>query len=573
MANLIYLIPAYQPSEELLELVNQLRSQTGEPILIVNDGSGADWDNLFEKLACLPNIQVLRHYVNLGKGAALKTLFNYALVHFPQIVGSVSLDADGQHRAGDAVEMGRWLCLQPQHLVLGCREFGQQHKIPLRSRFGNQVTQKVFRFLTGVNISDTQTGLRGIPKSLMSSMLRVSSSGYDFETNMLIAAVQQGIGIKEYPIPTIYINENEGSHFNPLLDSIRIYFVFIRFAFVSLVTAFVDFLVFALAHSLTGSLLTASISGRIVAGTLNFLVSKRLVFLSKGRVLPEALRYGALVAFFLFLSNSAISVLVRHSGMNVYLSKFLVETALFLISFTAQRLIIFPVSTVAATAKASASASASASVRTNWDAYYQRPFKASSITRKITTRRILDCLRDYGGDQKDPVILELGGGNSCVYRSIVKGLQPRKYVIIDNNRIGLNKFTETYSDAQSVDLIEGDVLDLQHLPQKADICFSIGLIEHFSKPDTQKAVHAHFDCIGPEGLVLITFPTPTWLYQITRTIAETLNLWQFPDERPCTMKEVVTHLQEKGEILHSSIIWPIFLTQGVIVARPLGKSG
>lgn len=558
MLKAVYLIPAYQPSERLIDLVHHLRSLTPDPILVVNDGSNDDRAILFEKIGQLPHVTVLRHAINLGKGAALKTAFNYSLVHFPDATGSITLDADGQHRPQEAVQIGRLLTLKPGHLILGCREFDQKYKVPFRSRFGNQLTQKVFKFLTGVEISDTQTGLRGIPRSLMASMLRTSSSGYDFETDMLINAVQQGIKISEFSIPTIYIDGNASSHFDPLRDSIRIYFVFIRFAFASIATAIVDLAAFVLAHWATGNLLTASVSGRIVSGTFNFTVSKRLVFLSRGRVLPEVIRYITLVAFFLFLSNSGISVLVRRLGMNVYFAKVLVETSLFLLSFTVQRLIIFPTS--ASTIDGSA---------TDWDAYYQKPFKTASVTRRITTQRILTCFRRYGNDLKDPVILELGGGNSCVYGEISESIRPKKYVIIDKNKKGLEKFNDTYPSAQAVELIEDDVLELKKIPQKADICFSIGLIEHFSVNDTKRAIRAHFECIGPDGLVLITFPTPTWLYRITRGAAEALNLWKFPDERPCTLDEVTSEIKNFAEILHSSIIWPIFLTQGLIVAKPL----
>ena len=554
MSQVVFIIPAYQPSDQLLGLVRQLRSVTPNPIVIVNDGSSSDRNAVFEGAKALSNVTILQHATNLGKGAALKTAFNHSLVQYPEAKGAITLDADGQHRVEDAIRVGQKLCSEPLNLILGCRKFDREHDVPFRSRFGNQLTRKVFKALTGVAVSDTQTGLRGIPSGFMRTMLRVVSSGYDFETDMLIAAVRQGILIREVLIPTIYLDGNSSSHFNPLLDSIRIYFVFIRFAFASIATAILDFSVFALAHLSTQNILAASISGRVVAGSFNFMVSKRMVFLSRGRFFPEFLRYTALVGFFLFLSNSAISALVRRLGMNVYVAKVLVESSLFFVSFTAQRLVVFPVSTEEGT--------------TDWDAYYQKPFKTSSVTRKITIRRILNCFRLYGSHLETPSVLELGGGNSCIYGAIEQSLQPKKYIVVDKNRTGLKKFFETYPDARSVELVEGDVLNLKQPLQKADICFSIGLIEHFSKNGTADAIRAHFSCVNSDGLVLITFPTPTWLYRITRGIAETLNLWQFPDERPCTLDEITTQVKHFGDVVHCSIIWPIFLTQGLIVARP-----
>lgn len=554
MPTLVFIIPAYQPSAQLVVLVEQLRSLSKHPILVVNDGSKPGLNSIFDTLKKISGVTVLQHATNLGKGAALKFGFNDSLVRYPELIGVVTLDADGQHRPEDAIRVGESLMTESGSLVLGCRKFSLDQQVPLRSRFGNQLTRGIFKVLTGVPISDTQTGLRGIPKELMLHMLRVPSTGYDFETDMLMTAVRYGFNIRQIDIPTIYIDGNSSSHFNPLLDSFRIYFVFIRFIFASVATSILDFIVFAIAHVLTGNILTASLSGRLVAGTFNFAVSKRLVFLSRGSFLPELIRYASLVAFFLFISNAAIQVLVQSLGINVYFSKALVETSLFLLSFTAQRMIVFPTSV-------------SSAKNTDWDAYYRKPFRASSLTRKITIGRILDCFHEFGNHLKTPSVVELGGGNSCIYGDLVDSLRPTHYTILDKNAIGLKKFFETYPHAQNVELLEGDILMLNQPTPKAEICFSIGLIEHFSEVGTAQAIRAHFECVEPNGLVLITFPTPTWLYRITRGLAEALNLWQFPDERPCSLDEVVNQVKNYGHVLHCSIIWPIFLTQGLIVAQ------
>ncbi|MGQ0594586.1 MAG: GtrA family protein [Gammaproteobacteria bacterium] len=557
MNSIVFLIPAYQPSKDLVGVVKGLRGLTDASIFVVNDGSRPACAPVFDAVQAIPDVTLLVHAVKLGKGAALKTGFNAALARFEDLVGVVTVDADGQHRPEDAVTIGELLRADQSNLIMGCRELGLQHDVPLRSRFGNQLTKKVFAALTGVALSDTQTGLRGIPATLMKIMMRVSTTGYDFETHMLLLSIRNGIKIREHKIPTIYIDHNASSHFNPLLDSIRIYFVFIRFAFASIATAVIDFIVFALAHGLGGDVLAALIASRVVAGTFNFAVAKRVVFKSRGRMLPELARYVLLVAFFLFLSNSAISVLVRRLDFNIYLAKILVETSLFILSFATQRWIIFPARGIAKQDEA-----------TDWDAYYRKPFKASSVTRKITTRRILDAFQKYGSELREPTILELGGGNSCVYGAVAETLRPRKYLIVDKNPLGLKKFHETYPSAGPVELIEGDVLAMKAPPQKADICFSIGLIEHFSEEGTRKAIQAHFECVDPNGLVLITFPTTTWLYRITRKCAELLHMWEFPDEHPCKMEEVTSYVAKFADIHHQEIIWPIVLTQGLILAKP-----
>ena len=115
----------------------------------------------FAAAARFPNVQLLRHAVNLGKGAALKTAFNYVLCAMPDAAGVVTADADGQHAPEDIARVAEALAAQPDALVLGARAFGAD--VPLRSRFGNIVTRGIMHALLGRKLADTQTGLRGIP--------------------------------------------------------------------------------------------------------------------------------------------------------------------------------------------------------------------------------------------------------------------------------------------------------------------------------------------------------------------------------------------------------------------------
>jgi hypothetical protein len=101
--------------------------------------------------------------------------------------------------------------------------------VPLRSRFGNSLTQWIFRMLMGKDVKDTQTGLRAIPRSMIPALLKMKAPGYDFEMEMLIEAVRSHAPLACVPIETVYIDGNKSSHFRPLADSVRIYIVFVRF--------------------------------------------------------------------------------------------------------------------------------------------------------------------------------------------------------------------------------------------------------------------------------------------------------------------------------------------------------
>ena len=129
---IIPLIPAYCPEPALLDLVKALLAKDFAHVVVVNDGSDARCDTIFTQLSKMEQVSVLHHAVNLGKGAALKTGFNFIASRFPEISGCVTLDADGQHAVEDVCEVAQFLNDQPQKLVVGVRRF--KAEVPWRSK-------------------------------------------------------------------------------------------------------------------------------------------------------------------------------------------------------------------------------------------------------------------------------------------------------------------------------------------------------------------------------------------------------------------------------------------------------
>ena len=123
------------------------------------------------------------------------------------------------------------------------------------------------------------------------------------------------------------------------------------------------------------------------------------------------------------------------------------------------------------------------------------------------------------------------------------------------------------SDQRWTRTLNYDVTSMPAGIVEADIVFSVGLIEHFAAEQTAHVIGRHFSCVKPGGLVVITFPTPTFLYRITRTLAESAGLWRFPDERPLQWAEVLAEVVRHGMVLTTFTNWPLALTQGVVVAR------
>jgi predicted SAM-dependent methyltransferase len=93
------------------------------------------------------------------------------------------------------------------------------------------------------------------------------------------------------------------------------------------------------------------------------------------------------------------------------------------------------------------------------------------------------------------------------------------------------------------------------------------LVEHFNREQTKAAVLAHFDYLRPGGTAIITFPSPTLLYRATRGLIEALGMWKFPDERPLEPQEVMGTVRLRADVQGEKMLWPLMLTQYMIVAR------
>jgi len=207
------LMPVCDPTERLLWLVEELGRRFAR-IVLVDDGSVSgrgflrDAEPLVEKL--------LVHERNLGKGAALKT----GLAYIGESADVVTVDADGQHAPDDVEKVAEALAGHCGGLVLGVRAF--DGKVPLRSRFGNFWTRIWFWFATGLRVSDTQTGLRGIPSALVRRVASLPGERFEYEMAMLADARFHAERPLEVPIRTIYIPGNV-SHHRPLADTRLIY--------------------------------------------------------------------------------------------------------------------------------------------------------------------------------------------------------------------------------------------------------------------------------------------------------------------------------------------------------------
>ena len=220
MNNIIVVIPAYEPDDSLIGLIERLGADF-DRFIVVDDGSKTA-DAIFERVAGMPGVTLLRHEVNRGKGAALKTAFAKVIADFPDAAGVVTVDADGQHLPEDVANVAKATRENPGRYTLGVRAFSGN--VPLRSRFGNAWSRYFFFLLTGVMIYDTQTGLRGMPRDLLTELVAMPGDRYEYEMRMLVAAARK-------KLKPVYLNDNKASHFNPIRDSLRTQLTLLHAAF------------------------------------------------------------------------------------------------------------------------------------------------------------------------------------------------------------------------------------------------------------------------------------------------------------------------------------------------------
>ena len=305
LSKISVVLPSLDPDEKLTAVIDGLLEYGFQDIILVNDGSKPENLHYFEAAATHPEVHLLHHSVNRGKGAALKTAFNWFLANRPDAAGVVTVDGDNQHHPQDtrncSIEM-----MKSGNVILGCRDFSLPH-VPSRSRMGNRITCTVFKILCGMTISDTQTGLRAIPTAAVKTFVDVKGDRFEYETNMLLAMKEFGIPYDEVKIRTVYIEENKSSHFRAVQDSWRIYKLilahFFRYTLSSLLSSVVDtlgyyFLSLLLNGLLSGFALTAVSTGlaRLVSSLLNFFTNQKLVFRSTVSTGTAMLRYFLLAA-------------------------------------------------------------------------------------------------------------------------------------------------------------------------------------------------------------------------------------------------------------------------------------
>lgn len=218
------LIPTYNNAQKLDEVIRSVKEYTtlheggtsNSLLLVVNDGST---DTTADILAAHPDIMQLSYQPNAGKGIAMRRGFQYAIEQGFDY--AITLDSDGQHYAKDLPTFVDALAEEPNAIVIGSRNMGQEN-VPTKSSFGNKFSSFWLWVETGVKLADTQSGYRLYPIRAIKDFSFITGR-YEFEVEILVRAAWEDIKLMCVPIDVYYPPAEERiTHFRPFRDFFRI---------------------------------------------------------------------------------------------------------------------------------------------------------------------------------------------------------------------------------------------------------------------------------------------------------------------------------------------------------------
>ena len=335
----VIIIPAYKPDHNFLPFYLKLRNAFQGEIIVVDDGSGSDFQTLFDQVK--DSCTFLQHFQNQGKGAALKSAYQY-LFDKGYIGSIITCDCDGQHDVNDILRVVKESQKNRDTLVLGCRSF--EKNTPFRSQLGNRLTALCFGLITRIQLHDTQTGLRGFHSDYLEEMIQIQGHRYEYEMNVLLES-SSFLEFKLIPIKTIYIEHNRASHYHAFKDSLRILKEIGKFSFTGVLSFLIDFVCFTFLTHIFSSLtiglrlVFSNITARLISSTCNYQMNKRFVFHSKEK--NSAKKY-ILLAVGILTFNTAIMQVLYHAGLSqLSFLKIVVEVLCFFLNWRIQKNYVF----------------------------------------------------------------------------------------------------------------------------------------------------------------------------------------------------------------------------------------
>ena len=208
MMNTLVCIPAFNEEGAIGKLVRKTLSYV-DSVVVCDDGSS---DNT-AKEAENSGAHVIVHYENMGKGSALKSLFEHARHSSADII--VTIDGDGQFLPEEIKKLTKPIIEKTSDIVVGYR-FDNDTEMPSYRKIGNKILDHATNIATSIPIRDTQSGFRAYSKNAI-ELIEFSNDGFTADSEILIDASKHGLRISEEKITVIYDTGRRTSTKNPIL--------------------------------------------------------------------------------------------------------------------------------------------------------------------------------------------------------------------------------------------------------------------------------------------------------------------------------------------------------------------
>ncbi len=213
-------IPAFNAEKTVGDITKRCLRYV-DKVIVCDDGSMDDTARIAKKSGA----EVISHTKNLGKGAAMRTLFRLAEEANPDVV--VTIDADGQFLPEEIPKLISPILENKSDVVIGYR-FDNVMEMPIYRKFGNKFLDKVANLASNLPFRDTQSGFRAYSKKAL-GLTNFSTDGFGADAEILVNLSTKGFRISEEKVSVIYDTGGKTSTNNPLSHGTSVFLNTLRY--------------------------------------------------------------------------------------------------------------------------------------------------------------------------------------------------------------------------------------------------------------------------------------------------------------------------------------------------------
>jgi polyprenyl-phospho-N-acetylgalactosaminyl synthase len=203
MTKTAIVIAAYNEAKNVAQVVKDVKAAGYKWVVVVDDGSKDATYTAAKKAGA----DTLKHVINRGQGAALRTGINYAVEHGADYV--VTYDADGQFIAGEIDKVLKPVIEGRRDVTLGSRFLGRAKNISTSKRFVLKLGALVTYIFSGIKLSDSHNGFRAMNRRA-AKKIHITFDRMEHASEIIEEIAKHKLTYTEVPVTVIY--HHPGQH-------------------------------------------------------------------------------------------------------------------------------------------------------------------------------------------------------------------------------------------------------------------------------------------------------------------------------------------------------------------------